>query len=169
MVKQDTKPKSSTKNRKFSRVSKMGKLRSRSQNFQRKCSATKGQLKTVEISLKAKQTENFIKNLSDRPLSDIEKIALGRGLKFIATPPKPTRLSILKALKGLKRTMRIRYNLYGKNVQKLSKFRLKSDWFPSVTYSQNLEDYFEATKVYLAKVRHALTIPQRQKKLPYNH
>ena len=126
MAKQDITPECSTKNKRmFSCTSKVGKFRSRSQNFQRKCSATKGRFKTAQISLKAKQTENFIKNLSDRPLSDIEKIALGRGLKFIATPPKPTRLSILQALKGLKRTMRIRYNLYGKNVRKLSKFRLK--------------------------------------------
>ena len=154
MKEQDIKSRisSSTKRRKFSRTLKREKLRAKSQSFQRKCTAIKGKLKTAQISLKAEQSEHFIKNLSDRSLSDIEKIALGRGLKFITTPTKPTRVSILTALKGLIRTMRIRYTLHGKNARKLSKFRLKSSWFPAVTYSKNLEDYLEATKVELAKM-----------------
>ena len=109
-------------------------------------------VKNDSLEANAAKCESFIKNYSDKKLSNIKKIALGKGLKFVFTPNKPKRYEILNAFKAMSRTMRIRYLMWDKPKQPLTRFKLPSQWVPDPTYSQNLEDYLEATKTSLAKI-----------------
>ena len=138
--------------RKFTRSLKANKSRSRSHVRQRKLTTTRSQYNTLNLHKKAKETLQYVKNLSDKTLSDIEIIALGKGLKFITTPEKPSRIDILRSLKDLTRKMRIRFIMQNKKHKFLNKFHLPSTWSPQMTYSRNLEDYLEATKGELAKI-----------------
>ena len=58
----------------------------------------------------ANKASKFILNLSDHPLTDIEKIALGRGLNFIPTPqkPKPNHQPIAKEPLKIFRVIKLR-------------------------------------------------------------
>lgn len=140
------------KKRKFRRPLKATKSTTRSHTRQRKCETTCSLRNTHNLNQKAKDSLKYVKNLSDRKISDIETIALGKGLKFIITPEKPSRISILKSLKDLTRRMRIRFVMQDKKHKLFYKFRLPSTWSPQMTYSRNLEDYLEATKEELAKI-----------------
>jgi hypothetical protein len=98
---------------------------------------------------KAKQ---FIRNLSDYDLSDIEALALSKGLSFIPTPEKPSKSVIMNAIKGFTRTMRIRYYAAIKGWKSRHNFRNPSTWKPGLMPNLGLEDFLEGMKTELAKV-----------------
>ena len=98
---------------------------------------------------KAKQ---FIKNLSQLDLTDIEILALGKGLNFIPTPAKPHRSVFMEAANVLARSMRIRYLASIKKWGPRHKFRNPSTWIPGPVPSIALENYLEGMKTELCKV-----------------
>ncbi|KAJ8049607.1 hypothetical protein HOLleu_02419 [Holothuria leucospilota] len=120
--------------------------------YRRKVTATRSQLNAHNLNEKVEESLKYVKNLSERQLSNLEIIALSKGLKFITTPEKPNRIDILKSMKDLTRKMRIRYVMQNKMRGSFTKFRLPSTWSPQVTYSRDLEDYLEATKEELAAI-----------------
>lgn len=140
------------KKRKFNRSIKAAKSKLRSHNRQRECSAIRSQVETQSLLNEATALQKYVKNLSDRPLSNIEKVALGKGLKFIITPEKPKRSDLLKSIKDLKRRMRLRYVFKTKNKSFSQVSRLLSAWIPQPTYSNRLEDYLEATLTEIANL-----------------
>ena len=100
----------------------------------------------------ANKASKFILNLSDHPLTDIEKIALGRGLNFIPTPQKPKKQVLMEACNTLARTMRIRYHATTKGWKPTHKFRNPSTWIPMPTICNSLEDYLESVRLELTKI-----------------
>ena len=145
-------PPTLSKKRKFNRSCKAQKSKRKYCTKQREYETTRSQIKTQSLLKEAETLKKFVRNLSDRNMSNIEFIALGKGLKFIKTPEKPKRSEILKSLKDMKRIMRIRFIMHDKKQRVFSKFRLPSTWSPSMTFSKNLEDYLEATQAEIARV-----------------
>ena len=52
----------------------------------------------------------FITNIFNYALTDDQIIALSKGLGFIPTPDKPSKISLIRDINNLIRTMRIRYH-----------------------------------------------------------
>ena len=94
----------------------------------------------------------FITNISNYALTDDQVIALSKGLGFIPTPDKPSRISLIRDSNNLIRTMRIRYHAAGNRWPKRHKFRLPSEWQPGPTECNDLEDFFESLKLKLSKI-----------------
>ena len=94
----------------------------------------------------------FITNISNYALTDDQIIALSKGLGFIPTPDKPSRISLIRDSNNLIRTMRIRYHAAGNRWPKRHKFRLPSEWQPGPTECNDLEDFFESLKLELSKI-----------------
>ena len=94
----------------------------------------------------------FITNISNYALIDDQIIALSKGLGFIPTPDKPSRISLIRDSNSLIRTMRIRYHAAGNRWPKRHKFRLPSEWQPGPTECNDLEDFFESLKLELSKI-----------------
>ena len=109
---------------------------------------TKNQVNKVLVE-KAKP---FIKNLSDYKLTDLQIVALGKGLNFIPTPDKPRKGVLMEAMNTLQRTMRIRVLAFIKGWKPRHKFRNPSTWTPDESPSTALDDYLEGTRTALAKV-----------------
>ena len=105
--------------------------------------------KRKKLAIKASK---FILNLSNHSLTDIEKIALGRGLNFIPTPKKPRKQILMEACDNLARTMRIRYHAATKGWKPIHHFRNPSTWIPRPTICNSLEDYLESIKLELSKI-----------------
>ena len=139
-------PSISSKRRKFIRSIKAKKSSQKFRTNQREFSHIRTQMLQREVE----SLKKFVRNLSDRNMSNIELIALGKGLKFITTPEKPKRSELLKSFKDLKRRMRIRFIMHNKKQRVYTKFRLPSTWSPNMTFSKNLEDYLEATQAEIA-------------------
>ena len=110
------------------------------------------ELKT-QIKNRAAFCERFIKNLSDKKLTDQEIIVLGRGLKYIPTPVKPNKIMLLSSVKELERKMRMRYFMFNKNTNKVKTFKLPSKWVPRPAPCQELENYFDAVRESVAKLK----------------
>ena len=149
----NTPPHANNKNkrRKFNRAHKAFQPKLKHHKQQRDQSAIRSHSITRNLNEKANKYKRYVKNLSVIPLSNIEIIALGKGLKFIMTPEKPKRIDILKSVKDIKRKMRIRYIMQNKK-NRFFKFRLPSKWVPEETTNSNLEAYLEATKIEIAKI-----------------
>ena len=95
----------------------------------------------------------FIKNYSDIVLSDIQIIALAKGLKHIPTPKKPLRSKLVEDFDLYARRMRIKYIMHTKK-DKFNPFRLKSQWTPLDSENHKLEGYLEETKKSLCHLRY---------------
>ena len=149
----NTPPHANNKNkrRKFNLAHKASQPKLKNHKHQRDQSAIRSHSITRNLNEKANKYKRYVKNLSVIPLSNIEIIALGKGLKFIMTPEKPKRIDILKSVKDIKRKMRIRYIMQNKK-NRFFKFRLPSKWVPEETTNSNLEAYLEATKIEIAKI-----------------
>ena len=97
--------------------------------------------------------EKYIKNFSNKALSDDEVKLLSRGLKFIPTPPVPTsNKSLLKDYDNFARTMRLRYLFANEKKTTAHPFHVKSTWQPPIQNSVALENYLEETKLELASI-----------------
>ena len=108
--------------------------------------------KTLALNMRA-QNEKYIKNFSNKALSDDEVKLLSRGLKFIPTPPVPTsNKSLLKDFDRFARTMRLKYMFANKKKTTAHPFHVKSTWQPPMQSSVALEDYLEETKLELASI-----------------
>lgn len=112
----------------------------------------KTQTKEVERRTLVDKAKQFIMNLSDYELSDIEIIALGKGLNFIPNPNKPEKNVLMEAADLFTRSMRIRYQASIKGWGPRHKFRNPSSWTPGPSPSVTLEDYLEGMKTELSKV-----------------
>ena len=78
--------------RKFMKGAKGSQSKQKMKQFSlQRSTKTKQDKNSLMITL-AEQSEQFITNLSKAKLSQIAKIALGKGLNFVPTPAKPTRL-----------------------------------------------------------------------------
>ena len=118
---------------------------------QRQCRLKWQEDKRLKITRKAEFCERFIKNLSNRQLTPYDKIVLGKGLKFIPTPIKPDRITLLRSFCDLSRKMRMRYFMFNKNKNELRhKFKMPSAWVPQPAPCNELENYLEATKELIA-------------------
>ena len=99
------------------------------------------------------QNEKYIKNFSNKALSDDEVKLLSRGLKFIPTPLVPTsNKSLLKDFNNFARTMRLRYLFANRKKTTAHPFHVKSTWQPPIQNSVALENYLEETKLELASI-----------------
>ena len=112
----------------------------------------KRRARTISIELQAEKSKTFVKNLSDNQLSNIELIALSRGLNFIPTPGKPKRSTILRHSRSYFRKMRLRLKMAGKVRSSLNPFRLPSTWNPQSTFNLKLESYIEGTLEELSRI-----------------
>ena len=99
------------------------------------------------------QNEKYIKNFSNKALSDFKVKLLSRGLKFIPTPLVPTsNKSLLKDFNNFARTMRLRYLFANRKKTTAHPLHVKSTWQPPIQNSVALENYLEATKLELASI-----------------
>ena len=107
--------------------------------------------KTLSRSLKQKHllvsAKKHIRNFSDITLSDYEYLVLGKGLKFIPSPPV---LLVKKNLLGdfntLTRKMRCKYEFDTGNVNTLHPFYVKSSYTPPFA-NNAIETYLFQTKM----------------------
>jgi len=116
----------------------------------------RSQTRSLERDQSVYRAKQFIRNLSDYKLSDMETIALSKGLSkglsFITTPNKPKKRVLVEAADGLTRNMRIRYYAALKGWKSRHKFRNPSTWKPGLMESTALEDFLEGMKTELVKV-----------------
>ena len=104
----------------------------------------------------------FIKNYSDKVLSDTQIIALAKGLKHIPTPKQPPRSKLVEDFDLYARRMRIKYIMHAKK-DKFNPFRLKSQWTPLDSENHKLEGYLEETKKLLCHLRYKRPLPNLTK------
>ena len=65
----------------------------------------------------AENSEQYITNLSNAKLSQIEKIALGKGLSYVPTPAKPTRSTLVSDITTFEKRMRTAYHMHDKPIR----------------------------------------------------
>ena len=133
--------------RKFHQSTKSSQTNQKTKNFSRYSSKQKTKTTRLMTDLAA-ESEQYITNLSNVKLSQIEKIALGKGLSFVPTPARPTRKSLLNDTTTFTKRMRTAFLMYC-NKSKKHPFKPISAWHPQSTQSVTLENYLEATKTNL--------------------
>jgi hypothetical protein len=111
--------------------------------------------------------KKFVINLTNEKFSDAEISVLGRGLKFIDIPKKPTANMLDRDTENFMRKMRIRYIMSNKIAKRTHKFKQASNWHPLSTPCMKLENYLESTRLDLSKLKIShvndnLTKPERQ-------
>ena len=88
----------------------------------------------------------YIKNLSDRTLTDAQISLISQGLKFIPVNKSINRNKIRRQLlqdfENFARRMRLKYMFHGKN-REVHPFYVKSDWNPPVQPSVAVESSLE--------------------------
>ena len=115
-------------------------------------SSNPGAIPPSPLTKLAESSEQYITNLSSVTLSPVEKIALGKGLNFVPTPPKPTRSILLSDITTFEKRMRTAYIMHRKRTTN-HPFKPPSKWHPKTTPSNTLNNYLEATKAELAHIR----------------
>ena len=133
-----------------------------SQKRSRKRKANKNQYKNKLRT----HNEKFIKNMSNKDLTDQETALLAKGLKFIPTPPPASHKSLLRDFNTFTRSMRLKYT-FAKSKSNPHPFHVKSSWQPPPQQSVALENYLERTKLEIASLvfsdtKNNLTAKQRQ-------
>lgn len=101
------------------------------------------------------QIKRYIKNLSNRELTQAQINLISRGLQFIPTPltnERHVRTQLLNDFKAFVKRMRLQYIFYGQDKEPHS-FHVKSNWEPPVQPSGTLESYLEEVKTELAEVK----------------
>ena len=101
----------------------------------------------------------FITIIPNYALTDDQIIALSKGLGFIPTLDKPSRISLIRDSNNLIRTMRIRYHAAGNRWPKRDNFRLPSEWQPGPIECNDLEDFFESLKLELSNIPYRKVSP----------
>lgn len=138
--------------RKYRISSHNSKLRKKRRYNRIKNRENRKQSRYSKAKLQADQAKKYILNLSDYHLSDLESIALGKGLNFIPTPAKPKKKIIMESCDNLTRTMRIRYFAVTRKWKSRHTFRNPSKWNPIQTECNSLEDFLEGMRTELSKV-----------------
>lgn len=129
-------------NRRIKRISKKCRLK---QHRSKKQKIKKAY--NVHISKK------HIKNFSNVSLTDNEILALGKGLKFIPSPPiKGIKCNLLKDFKSLCRKMRCRYELDDGSNTSLHPFYTHSDYQPPMA-NNAIENYIFQTMYELDNMK----------------
>nr|XP_047138930.1 uncharacterized protein LOC124814884 [Hydra vulgaris] len=87
-------------------------------------------------------TDKMITNISDHVLTNEEKEALGKGLKFIPNSQKVGREVYEASVEKFKRKLRLKMFFKDRKEQKRSVFYKKSSWVPPETENENILEYF---------------------------
>ena len=77
---------------------------------------------------------------------------LGKGLKFIPTPPTNQRQILLQDFNQFARRMRLQYIFQGDDKDP-HPFHVKTTWVPPIQQSVALESYLEEVKLQLAEIK----------------
>ena len=108
-----------------------------------------------KVSYQNTKGGKYIKNLSNRTLTDVQISLISRGLKFIPVNKSINRNKIQQLLRDFEnfaRRMHLKYMFHGKN-REVHPFYVKSDWNPPVQPSVALESYLEEVKSQLAEMK----------------
>lgn len=106
------------------------------------------------VSYRKNAEEKYIKNLSNKNLTDTQTKLISRGLKFIPVNTfnkNKIRRQLLQDFKHFARRMRLKYMFYGQN-KRVHPFYVKSNWIPPVQQSVALESFLEEVKLQLAEM-----------------
>ena len=110
-------------------------------------------LKTsIDHSKLANTYRPLITNYANINLSDLQIIALAKGLKYIPTPKHPHRSQLVEDFDNFARKMRVSYIMHDKD-KKFAPFRPKSKWVPLDSENNILEEYLEQTKNEICHLR----------------
>ena len=130
------------KNRKFKQSIKR---QFRDQNKSRSCHLKSQNYKSEKRSKTLKDlaelNKKFVINLSNETFTDAELSVLGRGLKFIHVPKKPSAIQLDGDTEAFMRKMRIRYLMSNSKKSRTHKFKRPSNWHPIPTPCSDLENY----------------------------
>ena len=105
--------------------------------------------------------EKYIKNLSNKKITEAQIKLISHGLKFIPVN-KPNknkiRRQLLQDFESFARRMRLKYMFFGHD-RNVHPFYVKSNWNPPVQKSVALESYLEEVKLQLTEIQ--ITKPKR--------
>ena len=103
-----------------------------------------------KVTFQNTKGEKYIKNLSNRKLTDAKISLISRGLKFMPVNKSINRNKIRRqVVRDLEN--RPKYMFHGKN-RDVHPFYVKSDWNPPVQPLEALESYLEEVKSKLAEI-----------------
>ena len=107
------------------------------------------------VSFQTTSGEKYIKNLSNKKITDAQIKLISHGLKFIPVNKlnkNRIRRQSLQDFETFARRMRLKYMFYGHN-RNVHPFYVKSNWNPPVQRSVALESYLEEVKLQLTKIQ----------------
>ena len=111
--------------------------------------------RTKHFNARLEANKKHIKNLSNKTMTTEQINLLGKGLKFIPTPPtKQTQIrrQLLQDFDQFARRMRLQYIFQGDDKEP-HPFHVKSTWVPPIQQSVALESYFKEVKFQLAEIK----------------
>ena len=98
-----------------------------------------------------KKAKQYVKNLSDRELTDSEYLLLSKNLKFVPTPDTPRMRDLLRDFDDMASRMRTRMWMFeNKTKPKNEPFTCKRERPDRLSENGALESYITATKIELA-------------------
>ena len=107
------------------------------------------------VSFQTTSGEKYIKNLSNKKITDSQIKLISHGLKFIPVNKlnkNRIRRQLLQDFETFARRMRLKYMFYGHN-RNVHPFYVKSNWNPPVQRSVALESYLEEVKLQLTEIQ----------------
>ena len=107
------------------------------------------------VSFQTTSGEKYIKNLSNKKITDAQIKLISHGLKFIPVNKlnkNRIRRQLLQDFETFARRMRLKYMFYGHN-RNVHPFYAKSNWNPPVQRSVALECYLEEVKLQLTEIQ----------------
>ena len=107
------------------------------------------------VSFQTTSGEKYIKNLSNKKLTDAQIKLISHGLKFIPVNKlnkNRIRRQLLQDFETFARRMRLKYMFYGHN-RNVHPFYVKLNWNPPVQRSVALESYLEEVKLQLTEIQ----------------
>ena len=107
------------------------------------------------VSFQTTSGEKYIKNLSNKKITDAQIKLISHGLKFIPVNKlnkNRIRRQLLQDFETFARRMRLKYMFYGHN-RNVHPFYVKSNWNPPVQRSVALESYLEEVKLQLTEIQ----------------
>ena len=121
----------------------------------RKRKQRKRNKRTKYFNARLEANTKHIKNLSNHIMTTEQINLLGKGLKFIPTPPtnkKQIRRQLLQDFNQFARRMRLKYIFKGDDKDP-HPFHVRSTWVPPIQQSVALESYLEEVKLQLAEIQ----------------
>ena len=107
------------------------------------------------VSFQTTSGEKYIKNLSNKKITDSQIKLISHGLKFIPVNKlneNRIRRQLLQDFETFARRMRLKYMFYRHN-RNVHPFYVKSNWNPPVQKSVALENYLEEVKLQLTEIQ----------------